>query len=144
MLARFDPFPDFDRVLERWGLTAPTMPLDAYRHGDTYVVNVDLPGFDPASVDVTAERDVLSIRAERHWEPVEGDAVVAAERRHGQFVRELFLGDGLDTENIHATYDNGVLTITIPLLERAAPRRIEVSRTDARQPVIEAHSRSES
>jgi HSP20 family protein len=144
MIARFDPFRDLDRVFERpWELLRPrTMPLDAYRHGDTYVINVDLPGFDPATIDITAEQDVLSIKAERRWEPVEGDEVVAAERTQGEFSRRMFLGDGLDTDNIHATYENGVLMITIPLVERAKPRRIEVTRSDTRQPALEAESRS--
>jgi HSP20 family protein len=140
MLTRFDPFRDFDRVFDRpWGPTRqPTMPLDAFRHGETYVVNVDLPGFDPASIDITADKDVLTIRADRHWEPMEGDEVVAAERTQGEFLRQLFLGDGLDTENIHATYDHGVLMITIPLLERAQPRKIEVTRSGEQQEAIEA------
>ena len=143
MLTRFDPFRDFDRVFDRpWGpARQPTMPLDAFRHGETYVVNVDLPGFDPASIDITADKDVLTIRAERHWEPMEGDEVVAAERTQGQFLRQLFLGVGLDTENIHATYDHGVLMITIPLLERAQPRKIEVTRSDEQQQAIEADRR---
>src|SRR5437660_6067688 len=142
MLSRFDPFRDFDRVFERpWGPTRqPTMPIDAYRRGETYVVKVDLPGFDPATIDVTAERDVLSIRAERRWEPVEGDDVVAAERTHGQFARQLFLGEGLDTDNIHASYDNGVLMITIPLSDRAKPRKVEVTQSGDRQQSIEAHT----
>jgi HSP20 family protein len=129
MLSRFDPFREVERVFERPGgpTRQPTMPLDAYRHGDTYVVNVDLPGFDPATIDVTAEKDVLTIRAERQWQPVEGDEVVAAERTHGQFFRQLFLGDGLDTDRIDASYDQGVLMITIPLAERAKPRKIEVA-----------------
>jgi HSP20 family protein len=141
MLTRFDPFREFERVFERpWGPTRqPTMPLDAYRHGDTYVVNVDLPGFDPASIDVTAEKDVLSIKAERHWQPMEGDDVVSAERTFGQFFRQLFLGNGLDTEHIHATYDNGVLMITIPLAERARPRKVEIQHGGQAQ-VLEAHS----
>ena len=139
MLTRFDPFRDFDRVFDRpWGPTRqPTMPLDAYRHGDGYVVNVDLPGFDPATIDVTAEKDVLTIRAERSWEPVEGDEVVAAERTHGQFMRQLFLGEGLDTEAINASYENGVLMITIPVAERAKPRRIEVAHHRAGKTAIE-------
>ena len=89
------------------------------------MINVDLPGFDPSTVDITAEKDVLTVKAERHWEPMEGDEVVAAERTQGQFFRHVFLGEGLDTENIHATYDNGVLMVTIPLIERAeaAPDR---------------------
>src|SRR5947208_10232785 len=118
MLSRFDPFRDFDRVFERpWGPTRqPTMPIDAYRRGETYVINVDLPGFDPATIDVTAERDVLSIRAERRWEPLEGDEVVAAERTQGQFFRQMFLGEGLDTDNNNDSYDNDVLMDTIALM----------------------------
>src|SRR5688572_25084014 len=128
MLTRFDPFRDFERVFERpWGpARQPTMPLDAYRHGDTYVVNVDLPGFDPSSIDVTAEKDVLSIKAERQWQPVEGDDVVAAERTHGQFFRQVFLGDGLDTDTINASYDNRALMITIPLADPPKPRTNEL------------------
>jgi HSP20 family protein len=142
MLTRFDPFRDFDRVFERpWGpMRQSTMPLDAYRHGDTYVVNVDLPGFDPSTINVTSENDVMTIKAERHWEPMEGDEVVAAERTHGSFYRQLFLGEGLDTDNIHATYDSGVLMVTIPLSERAKPRKIEVSQS-GEQKAIDAESR---
>jgi HSP20 family protein len=142
MLTRFDPFRDFDRVFERpWGpRRQPTMPLDAYRHGETYVVNVDLPGFDPESIDVSVEKDVLSIRAERRWTPTEGDDVVAAERTHGEYFRQLFLGDGLDTDKIHATYDNGVLTVTIPMTERSKPRRIEINQNGGGQRVIDAAS----
>ena len=140
MLSRFDPFRDFERVFERpWGPTRqPTMPLDAYRHGDNYVVNVDLPGFDPATIEVTAEKDVLTVKAERAWQPVEGDEVVASERTHGQFMRQLFLGNGLDTEAINASYENGVLMITIPVAERAKPRKIEVSHNSAEQKSINA------
>ena|SRR5438034_6511536 len=142
MLTRFDPFREFDRVFERpWGPSRqPTMPLDAYRHGDTYVINVDLPGFDQSTIDVTAEKDVLTVKAERQWQPMEGDEVVAAERTHGQFFRQLFLGEGLDTDNIHASYENGVLMITIPLSERAKPRKVEITQTGERQQSIEAHS----
>ena len=142
MLTRFDPFRDFDRVFERpWGPNRqPTMPLDAYRHGDTYVVSVDLPGFDPATIDLTTDKDVLTIKAERTWQPVEGDELVVAERTYGQFFRQLFLGDGLDTEAINASYDNGVLMITIPLSERAKPRKVEITRGVDQQRTIEAHS----
>jgi len=140
MLTRFDPFRELDRVFERPGgpTRQPTMPLDAYRHGDSYVVDVDLPGFDPGSIDVTAEKDVLVVRAERSWQPADGDEVVVAERTYGQFVRQLFLGNGLDTAAINASYDNGVLTITIPVAEQAKPRKIEVSHNGAGQRPIEA------
>ncbi len=129
MLMRFDPLREFDRVFEQaWSQTRQaSVPMDAYRHEDSFVVNLDLPGVDPASIDLTVERNALTITAERHWEPVEGDQVLAAERRHGTFSRQLFLGDGLDTEKIHATYENGVLTLTVPVAERAKPRRIEVT-----------------
>ena len=142
MLTRFDPFREFDRVFERpWGpARQPTMPLDAYRHGDTYVINIDLPGFDPATIDVTTEKDVLSVKAERSWQPVEGDEVVAAERTYGQFFRQVLLGGGLDTENINASYDDGVLMITIPLAERAKPRKVEIGHGAERHQPIEAHS----
>ncbi len=137
MLTRFDPFRELDRVFERpWGPSRqPTMPLDAYRHAETYVVNVDLPGFDPATIDISVDKDVLTIKAERTWQPVEGDDVIAAERTHGQFFRQLFLGDGLDTERIHASYDNGVLAVTIPMSERAKPRKVEVAHAGAPQAI---------
>jgi len=128
-LMRFDPMREFDRVFEQaWSQTRQaSMPMDAYRHGDSFVVSFDLPGVDPTSIDLTVERNSLTISAERHWEPVEGDQVVASERRQGTFTRQLALGDGLDTESIHATYENGVLTLTVPIAERSKPRRIEVA-----------------
>jgi HSP20 family protein len=100
--------------------------MDAYRHGDSFVVNLDLPGVDPNSIDLTVERNSLTISAERHWEPVEGDQIIASERRQGSFTRQLLLGDGLDADRIHASYENGVLTVTIPVAESAQPRKIEV------------------
>jgi HSP20 family protein len=140
MLTRFDPFRDIDRVFDRsWGPTRqPTVPVDVYRHGEEYVINVDLPGFDPETIDVTAEKDVLTIKAERQWQPAEGDEVVAAERTHGSFFRQLFLGDGLDSEHITASYENGVLMIKIPLSARAMPRRIDVAHNHAERTAIDA------
>jgi HSP20 family protein len=128
MLMRFDPLREFDRVFEQaWSQTRQaSMPMDAYRHGDSFVVNLDLPGVDPSSIDLTVERNVLTVSAERHWQAVEGDQVVASERRQGAFSRQLFLGDGLDAERIHATYENGVLTVTIPVAAAAKPRKIQV------------------
>ena len=138
MLMRFDPFQELDRLVQQqWGpqLRTPAVPMDAYRHGETFVVHFDLPGVDQSSIDVQVEQNVLTVRAERNWQPVEGDEVMVAERRHGQFTRQLFLGEGLDGDNIHASYENGVLTLTIPLAERAKPRRIEVSTTGEREAI---------
>jgi HSP20 family protein len=137
VLMRFDPFREIDRLFEQtWGdARQASMPMDAYRHGDSFVVHFDLPGVDPSSIDLSVEQNVLTISAERHWQAVEGDEVVAKERRHGQFSRQLFLGDTLDTDGIHASYEAGVLTLTIPVSERAKPRRIEVA-ADQRQASI--------
>jgi HSP20 family protein len=139
MLMRFDPFRDVDRVFEQaWSQARQaSIPMDAYRHGDSFVINLDLPGVDPASIDLTVERNVLTVSAERHWQPVDGDQVVASERRQGTFSRQLFLGDGLDADRIHATYENGVLTVTIPVAASAKPRRIDVA-SESRKEAIAA------
>jgi HSP20 family protein len=128
MLMRFDPMREFDRVFDQaWSQARQaSIPMDAYRHGDSFVINLDLPGVDPGSLDLTVERDALTISAERHWEPVEGDQVIAAERRQGTFSRQLMLGEGLDADRIHASYENGVLTVTVPVAASAQPRKIEV------------------
>jgi HSP20 family protein len=140
MLMRFDPFRDIDRLASQL-VGEPAAPMDVYREGDRFVVNVDLPGVDPGSIDVTVEKNVLTIRAERSWKPTENQEVVVNERRQGTFTRRLFLGEGLDTDRIEARYTNGVLTVTVPLAERAKARRIavtaagapvEVSATEAR------------
>ena len=137
MLMRFDPMREFDRVFEQaWSQTRQaSVPMDAYRHGDSFVLHFDLPGVDPASIDLTVERNSLTVSAERHWQQIEGDQIVAAERRQGTFTRQLSLGDGLDTDRIDASYENGVLTLTVPISERSKPRRIEVS-TESRREAI--------
>lgn len=139
MLMRFDPLREFDRVFDQaWSQTRQaSVPMDAYRHGDSFVIHLDLPGVDPASIDLTVERNAMTITAERHWQPVDGDQVVASERRQGSFSRQLFLGEGLDTEQIHATYENGVLTVTVPIADRAKPRRVEVN-TESHKEAISA------
>jgi HSP20 family protein len=139
MLMRFDPLREFDRVFDQaWSQTRQAaMPMDAYRHADSFVINLDLPGVDPGSIDLTVERNVLTVSAERHWQPVEGDQVVASERRQGTFSRQLFLGEGLDGDGIHATYENGVLTVTIPVAASAKPRKIEIE-SEARKEAISA------
>ena len=132
MLMRFDPFREFDALAQTLAqqsraVRPATMPMDAYRSGDRFIVRFDLPGVDPASIDVTAEKNVLTVRAERAWQPGDGDEVLVSERPQGTFTRQLFLGDGLDAEHIEARYDNGVLTLVIPVAEQAKPRRLVVS-----------------
>ena len=127
-LLRFDPFRDLDRVFDQ-AFSAnrrPSFPMDAYRHGDTVVVHFDLPGVDPASIDLEYERQMLTVTAERSWRPVEGDQLLASERVHGKYMRQLLLGDGLDIDRMHASYEHGVLTVTIPVAEQAKPRKIAV------------------
>ena len=141
MLLRFDPFREFEREFDRLSRAATRnahMPLDAWRQGDRYFVNVDLPGVDPASIDLTVEKNVLTINAARTWQRSEGDQVLLAERPHGHFSRQLFLGEGLDAERIEASYDAGVLTITVPVAEQAKPRKVEIAVGAKQAEAIEA------
>jgi len=130
MLMRFDPFRGLDRLAEELtgaAARAPrTFPMDAYRRDDAVVLLFDLPGVDPQSIDLTVDQHVLTVRAERQPETAEDEEVLAAERPQGTFVRRVFLGDTLDTDRINAEYHNGVLKLSIPLSERARPRKIEV------------------
>ena len=139
MLMRFDPFREFDRMTQdRWTAgRMPAMPLDAYRQGDKFFVHFDLPGVDPSSIDLTVEQNVLTVSAERRWQADETTEIVVSERPQGTFSRQLFLGDTLDAEQLDARYDAGVLTLTIPVAERAKPRRIEVSSNASSDRVIE-------
>ena len=137
MLMRTDPFRDLDRLADAvFGTsTRPAvMPMDAYRHDDTFVIHLDLPGIDPDSIDLTVERSVLTVHAERR-RPADDDAErVVGERTYGVFSRQMFLGDTLDVDALEADYTDGVLTIRIPVAEQAKPRRIEIARGDgARQ-----------
>jgi HSP20 family protein len=130
MLVRSDPFRQFDRLTDQvYGTIArpAAMPMDAWRHGNEFVVEFDLPGIDPASIDLDVERNVLTVRAER--QPATGPKVelVASERPRGVFSRQVILGDALDTGGITAAYNTGVLRLTIPVAERAKPRKITVS-----------------
>lgn len=126
MLMRFDPF----RELDRWAQSATrpaAMPMDAYRQGDHFTVHFDLPGVDPSSIDLTVEKNVLNVSATRQWQPGDGQEILVSERPQGSFTRQLFLGESLDTDRIEAGYDNGVLTVTIPVAEAAKPRKVEIS-----------------
>jgi HSP20 family protein len=143
MLLRFDPFRDMDRVFDQaFGngqSRRPSFPMDAYRRGEQFVVHFDLPGVDPDSIDLEVERNVLTVTAERRWQPHEGDDIIANERVQGAFRRQLLLGDTLNTEDITANYENGVLTLTIPVAEKAKPRKVEIQREGGKQ-AIEATS----
>jgi HSP20 family protein len=143
---RFDPFRDFDRMTEQLlgvpsgSARAPRfMPMDVYRSGDHYVLHADLPGVDPGSVDVGVENGTLTIRAQRSERTEEGVQWVASERFTGTYLRQVALGEDVDTDRITATYANGVLTLTLPVAERAKPRRIEIA-VDDRAANVEAES----
>jgi HSP20 family protein len=134
MLMRTDPFRELDRLSQQvfgniagtWSRPTP-MPLDAYRSGDEFVVAFDLPGVDPGAIDLDVERNVLTVKAERRPN-VTGDSVEfqVNERPLGVFSRQLFLGDALDTDRINAGYEAGVLTLRIPIAEKAKPRKITI------------------
>ncbi len=129
MLMRFDPFSDVDRLTRQvWGTGRSTyMPADAYRSGDRFYVHIDMPGIDPDSIDVTVEKNTLTVAAERKWEPGAEDQILLNERPTGTFSRQFFLGDSLDTDAIDAGYDHGVLTLSIPVAETAKARKVAVS-----------------
>ena len=138
MLMRTDPFRDLDRLTQQVFGTATrpaTMTMDAWREGEEFVVEFDLPGVAPDSIDVNVERNVLTVRAERPARTGEQE-MVAAERPRGVFSRQLILGDSLDTDNIAASYDAGVLALRIPVAAKAQPRRITItSNADDRQAI---------
>ena len=131
MLMRTDPFREFDRLAQQVfgaGTTSrpAVMPMDAWREGDTFVIEFDLPGVEPETLDIDVERNVLTVKAERprrsgDWE------MLASERPSGLFSRQLVLGDNLDLDKVQAAYDAGVLRLRVPVAERAKPRKIEVT-----------------
>jgi HSP20 family protein len=135
MLLRYDPFRELDRVADQAFGRGPAVPMDAVRHGDHVTLRFDLPGVDPASIDLEVERNVLALKAERHWDRGDDDQVLAHERRHGTYSRQLSLGDQLDGSRVEASYDAGVLTVTIPVAETAKPRKVEVASGTAATPI---------
>ncbi|MCG2624861.1 Hsp20/alpha crystallin family protein [Arthrobacter sp. I2-34] len=138
MLMRTDPFRELDRLTQQvFGTPSrpAAMPMDAWRDGEEFVVEFDLPGVDPASIDLDIERNVLTVHAERKGKAAEGTEMVAAERPTGTFSRQLILGDTLDTANVKAVYDAGVLSLRIPIAERAKPRKIEIATGGQRQEI---------
>jgi HSP20 family protein len=132
MLMRTDPFRELDRLaqltrqLAGSGISPAGMPLEAWRQDGEFVIEFDLPGVDAKTIEIGVERNVLTVRAERRTHRPEDAEVVADERAQGAFVRELILGDALDTEKIQANYEDGVLTLRVPLAEKAKPHRIAV------------------
>lgn len=135
----FDPFGDFDRLTSQLAAQSTRlMPVDLFREGDRYVLAADMPGIDPGSVDVDLDGHMLTIRAERTPASHEGAKWLARERPYGSYVRQFSLGDGIDTEGISAHYDNGVLSVVIPVSERAKPRKIDILNSKSEQTSISA------
>ncbi|MFF2631892.1 Hsp20/alpha crystallin family protein [Microbacterium sp. NPDC058021] len=145
-MANYDPLRDLERFATN--LMDPVrrgprqMPMDLYREGDHYVLAADLPGVDPGSVDIDVDGQLLTIRAERTLNVGEGVKWITREREAGSFLRQLSLGQGLDTEHIAATYRNGVLSVRIPVSEKAKPRKVEVTTEDS-GPTLEVNESSQ-
>ena len=143
MLMRTDPFQELDRLTQQvFGpdgtLARPSvMPMDAWREGDVFHVEFDLPGVSQDSIDIDVERNVVTVKAERPGH-ASGTELLAAERPRGVFSRQLVLGDNLDTERIEAGYDGGVLTLKIPVAEQAKARKVEISGGHRGQQAISA------
>jgi HSP20 family protein len=146
MLMRTDPFRDLDRLTSQL-LGTPArpaaMPIDAYRQNDAFVVELDLPGVDASSIDLTVEKNVLTIHAQRQRSIGEDIELVVGERPHGTFSRQLFLGESLDTDHLSASYADGVLTLRVPVAEKAKPRRVEIATGSPSTAAIETTSTEE-
>jgi HSP20 family protein len=143
MLMRTDPFRELDRVAQQvFGTTArpAAMPIDAYRKGDEFVVLLDLPGCDPASINLTVERNVLAVHAERTRPSDDEVELLIGERPTGTFSRQLFVAETLDTERIAADYTDGVLRLRLPVKEQAKPRRVDIVLGGGQPTSIEANS----
>jgi HSP20 family protein len=134
MLMRTDPFRDFDRLAQQvFGTPSrpAAMPIDAFRKDDEFVVQFDLPGVDRDSIDLTVERNVLTVHAQRRREDADNVELLIGERPQGTFSRQLFLSETLDTDRIAAEYRDGVLTLRLPITEKAKPRRVPIQASDA-------------
>jgi HSP20 family protein len=147
MLMRTDPFRELDRVAQQvFGTTArpAAMPIDAYRKGDDFVVLFDLPGVEASSINLTVERNVLTVHAERS-RPADGQVeMLIGERPQGTFSRQLFLADTLDTDRLTADYSDGVLRLHVPVREQAKPRRVDINVGTSRPSAIETGTGSSS
>ena len=150
MAVVFDPFREMDRLTSQLfgapaGARTPRwMPMDLYRTGDHYVVNIDLPGVDPGSIDVDVDGTTLTVRAERTLRSENEFEWIAQERPAGSYMRQLSLGEGLDLDKIHAHYENGVLSLTVPVSEKAKPRKIEVQSRGGQQRIAQGQDASSS
>ena len=136
-LLRSDPFRDFDRLTQQIFGTAARpafMPMDAWREGEKFIVEFDLPGVDTESIDLDVERNVLTVRAERPMRESTGE-LLSNERSRGVFSRQLILGDNLDLDKITASYRDGVLRLEIPVAERAKPRKIQIATAEEQQSI---------
>jgi len=143
MLMRTDPFRELDRVAEQVFGTAArpaAMPIDAYRKGDEFVVLFDLPGCNPASINLTVERNVLTVHAERRRLGDDDVELLIGERPTGTFSRQLFLAETLDSEHLAADYNDGVLRVRVPVKEQAKPRRVDIAVGTGEATSIEASS----
>ena len=133
LLTSFDPFTEFDRLARRsfgagrWTAVRPAMPMDVIRGKDEVQLRFDLPGVDAGSIDVTVDRGVLTVSAQRTGETGADEKLIARERVTGSFTRRLHLGDTLDSEKIEAAFADGVLTVRLPVLATAQPRKVEIS-----------------
>jgi HSP20 family protein len=142
MLLRTDPFREFDRLTNRvFEGDSPWMPVDAYRHGDVFTLQFDLPGVDPSSVDLTVERNELKIEAERSSDWPQDAQVIMRERPRGKFTRRIFISDTLDTDHVTADYTNGVLVVRVPMRETAKARRIEVNTSSEDRAAIDVEAK---
>jgi HSP20 family protein len=142
-LMQFDPFRELDRLADQaisGTRTARTLPMEAVRRGDQFIVALDVPGMDPSDIDVTVERNVLEINAGRRPLRQEGDELIVDERPHGEFRRQLFLGDNLDPNNLTAQCDRGVLTLTIPVSEASKPRKVQIGQVTEGEHAVETGS----
>jgi len=139
MAMSFDPFGELDRLAGSLLQSRPGprfMPVDLYRDGERYVLSADLPGIDPGSIDIDVDGQLLTIRAQRTVSTAEGAKWLVQERPAGSYLRQFSLGEGLDMEQISATYDNGVLSVIIPVSEKAKPRRIQVQTAENAQKTL--------
>jgi HSP20 family protein len=149
MLMQTDPFRDLDTLFShfasRQSNAGGVAPMDAFRRGSDVWVQLDLPGVKSENLEITVERNVLTVAAERSWQRQEGDQPYFAERYRGNFRRQIQLGDGLDLEHLEADLHDGVLTVRIPVAEQAKPRRVQVNSSNPSSPeAIETTASSDS